>query len=429
MRVRSRFARAVVASLGALALLTIAGCSSGGDPGGDVTLAPQTKLADDTRQQLSAAVTDAMAATGSSGAIAAVWAPWSGTWIEGLGTIAHGDKTPVDPDMTFRIGDVTRAMTCDVLFQVAERGTVGLDDSVTKYVSGMPTLGDVTLRQLCDGTSGIGSYHGVLDPLLRSTPGRVWDARELVGYGVGQTGGDVTPGTGFGDSDAAYLLLGLALERATGHTAAELLAEYVFDPLHLTHTALPGSAAADPVVAGSTPLPGSYLASRTKTGAYVCDKPTDITEQSASFGSTDSGVVSDIDDLGAYVRALADGTLVKTKTRLAAPLPVSSTTPTWFTTAGGAVQIGPLIGQYGSAPGYLTAAFADPASGLTVAVVLNDSTAGRGPILDLVRELAAIASMAPGTGGKDAPALGLPWTADQYHSTIAKNAICPVPRS
>ncbi len=420
----------MVASLGALALvLTVVACSSPAHPNVVASLAPHSQLPDATRQQLSAAVTDAMAATGSSGAIAGVWAPWSGTWVQGLGSTTWGGKTPVDPDMTFRAGPVTRAMTCDVLYEVADRGTVRLTDSVTKYVSGIPKLSEVTLQQLCDGTSGIGSYRGVLEPLLRMTPGRTWDPRELVGYGIGQVGEDLQPGVGFRDSDAGYVLLGLALERATGKSASALLSEYVFDPLGLSSSKLPGATASEPVVGSSQPLPGYYLASRTKSGAYVCDKQTDITEQSASFGFTDSGVVSDIEDVAAYAHALAEGTLVPTKKRLAAPLAVAPTAPAWFTTAGGVVKVGPLIGQYGQASGYLTAAFADPASDLVVAVVLNDSTAGQGPIIDLVRELAAIASMAPGVGGKAAPALGLPWTADQFHATIAKNAICPVPRS
>ena len=430
MPVRSRIVRTAIAALGALALLvTVAGCSATAFTGDPVTLAPQKQLPDHTRQQLKAAVTDAMAATGSSGAIVGVWAPWSGSWVEGLGTTSHDGKTPVEADMTFRAGDITRAMTCDVLFQVAARGKVGLDDSVADYVNGMANLSNVTLHQLCDGTSGIGSYRGVLEDQLHLTPGRKWDPRELVGYGVGQVGGDVEPGVAYRDSDAGYLLLGLALERATGSSASQLFAQYVVDPLHLSHTALPGAAASDPVVRGSTPLPGYYLGSTAKSGAFVCDKQTDITEQSASFGWTDSGVVSDIDDFGVYAHALAEGTLVKTGERLSAPLAVSSGSPAWFTTAGGVIKAGPLVGQYGDAPGYLTAAFADPGSGLVVAVVLNDSTAGRGPIVDLARELAAIASMAPATGGKDAPALGLPWTAEQYHSTIAKNAICSGPRS
>jgi D-alanyl-D-alanine carboxypeptidase len=425
MLVRSGVRRVVTAAAAAVVLALLAsGCSAGADAAAHALPGSGTNLPDDTREQMENAVKSAMAATGSSGAIAGVWAPWSGSWVSGLGTVAPGDKTPVDADMTFRAGMITRAMTCDALYALAADGTVELSDSVTKYVAGMPKFTDVTLETLCDSTSGIGTYRGLLDDNELGNPQRVWDPRELVGYGVGDVGGQVRPGTEYSESDAGYLLLGLALERASGKSASELLRSTVFEPLGLGDTALPGPTPAEPVVGSSDPLHGFALTARDKDGAFVCDKQTDVTEQSASYGFTDSGVVSDIDDVAAYARALAQGTLVKDKSRFAAPLPVTPTSPSWFTTAGGAIQMGPLIGQYGSSPGYLAAAFSDPTSGLTVAVVLNNSAAGRGAILNLARELAAIGSKAPAASGQKAPAVGLPWTAEEYHALIAKTAIC-----
>ena len=49
-------------------------------------------------------------------------------------------------------------------------------------------------------------------------------------------------------------------------------------------------------------------------------------------------------------------------------------------------------------PGYITAAFSDPATGFTIAVVLNDSTAGSGMGAYLAWELAAIASWCADSG-------------------------------
>ncbi len=88
------------------------------------------------------------------------------------------------------------------------------------------------------------------------------------------------------------------------------------------------------------------------------------------------------------------------------------------------MQVGSLVGQFGAVPGYTTAAFSDPQSGLTVAVVLNDSAAGSGIGGYLAWELAAIASKAPAAAGETAPEAGLPWTADQFHAEITKRAGC-----
>ncbi|HVL61778.1 MAG TPA: serine hydrolase, partial [Microbacterium sp.] len=66
--------------------LAIAACTAA--PAAEIDLPPQAEadLSAELVEQLEGAVTHAMAATGSPGAIVGVWAPWSGTWIAGLGT-------------------------------------------------------------------------------------------------------------------------------------------------------------------------------------------------------------------------------------------------------------------------------------------------------------------------------------------------------
>ena len=303
----------------------------------------------------------------------------------------------------------------------AARGTVALDDPVTQYVSGVADLSQVTLEQLCDGRAGIGTYSGQLLSTWLTNPSRVWNPRELASYGLGV--GRTAPGGPYRDSDASYVLLGVALEHASGMKAAQLIDEYIAGPLALTATQLP----ADGEEVPSSMLPG-YLSQRDAAGAMNCAAPLDITHLSASTGFTDSGVVTDIHDLGRYAQALAAGALVpQSADRLKDAQPAYDGAPSWFTVSGGVYAAGPLIGQFGSVPGYATAAFADPSSGLTVAVALNNSGAGAGPALDLARELASIASKAPAASGQTAPEAGLPWTAQQFHDIITANAICPIP--
>ena len=418
--------RRAVAAISALAVAALALSACAPDPTVEIPAPSQVEgqLPEPTLTELQTAVTDAMAATGSSGAIVGVWVPWSGTWVTGIGTTSPTADTPVSTDMTFRVGDMTRAMTCDALYAAAAAGEVSLDDPVSKYVSGVPDL-EVTLLQLCNSTAGIGSYQGRLQPLWLSNPTRMWNARELAAYGLGQK--RTEPGAAWRDSDAGYVLLGLALERATGRTATELLAEDVFAPLGLEHTMLPGGKGQ---WARSGALTGN-LAVKNADGVLNCAEPLDVTDVSTTTGFTDSGVVSTISDLGRYTQALAVGALAEdddaAEARWADPMPVSDNS--WFTYTGGAFQAGSLIGQYGSVPGYLTGAFADPGTGLTVAVVLNNSAASGATPAYLAWELAAIASKAPAAAGQSAPEFGLPWTAEQYHEVIAKAAICPAPAS
>ncbi|SFR58268.1 D-alanyl-D-alanine carboxypeptidase [Microbacterium azadirachtae] len=418
--------RAGALIVGAIAAaLVLSGCS-GGDFTPTFSPKPQVEgsLPSEVQDQLKGAVQRAMAASGSSGALLGVWAPWSGSYVTGLGTVAAGDKTPVSTDMSFRIGDVTRLMTCDVLYALADRGTVKLDASITEYVSGVPDLQDVTLLDLCNGTSGIGSSAAIATPMWLNNPDRQWDPKELASYGLAQKR---TPAhTGYRDSDAGYLLLGQALERATGQTASQLIRQYVTAPLGLDATSLPGPKAAAP--SPEPALNGSYLPQ--VDGAYQCAKPTDITVSSSSNGYTDSGVVSTIKDLGRYMQAEAAQALREKKTpkRFGSPLRVADGAPSWYQATGGGYLVGSMIGQHGGTPGYLTAAYSDPTSGFTVVVVLNDSTAGSAFIGDLAFELSAIASKVPAGKGRTAPDFALPFTPEDYAKAVDGAAVCPLPQ-
>jgi D-alanyl-D-alanine carboxypeptidase len=380
-------------------------------------------LPDDTVAAMQAAVDSALVASGASGAIVGVWVPWSGSWVTATGT-TEKDGAAVDTDMSFRIADVTRLMTCDVLYALADEGTVELDAPVPDYVSGVADMKDITLLDLCNGTSGAGSSEATVKSAWLNTPGRVWSPLELAGYGLGRE--RIAPHTAYRDSDAGYLLLGLALERASGMSASELIAEYVTEPLGLANTSLPDTPAAPP--SSGPVLNGHYLTA--VEGGYNCAAPVDITSLSSSAGFTDSGAVSTITDLGRYAQAEASQALrtKKEPNRFGSPLPVSETAPSWNQATGGALMIGSLVGQHGWTPGYATAAYSDPATGFTVALVLNDSTMAGSIAAYLSFELAAIASKAPAAEGQTAPEFGLPFTAEQYHQAIADNAItCVAP--
>lgn len=425
MRVRPTRRRVALALASVVALSTaLAGCAADEHVAIDVPAQVDAAFPDATAQQLQDAITHAMTAAGASGAIVGVWAPWSGTLVEGVGVESPTSTTAVTDDMEFRVGRVTRAMTCDVLYQVADEGLVRIDDPVTKWVSGFPDLSDITLRELCDSTSGLGSYSAQLSGLFLANPARVWNPRELAGYGVGQSR-EGEPGAAYRDSDAGYVLLGVALERATGRSAAQLLQDYVADPLDLSATELPTGASATP--SATEPVLTGLSSQRDAAGVMNCTEPTDMTAMSASSGYTDSGVVSNIHDLGRYAQALAAGALdPKGSHRFDVPIAVPGA-PSWYMAGGGTIRPGSLVGQAGAVPGYATAAFSDPASGLTVAVVLNNSGGGASFAEQLALELAAIASKAPAASGATAPEAGLPWTAQQYHDAISASAICAAP--
>jgi D-alanyl-D-alanine carboxypeptidase len=152
---RSHRGRGLLAVIG-VAVLALTACA----PPTSAVLEPvaqvDASLPADMQEQLQTAVETAMAATGSTGAIVEVRAPWAGVWKKALGTTTVGGAA-VSADMTFKAGLITRTMTCDVLYGMAHQGIVSLDDPLTDWLSGYPSAANVTLGQLCDSSSGLSS--------------------------------------------------------------------------------------------------------------------------------------------------------------------------------------------------------------------------------------------------------------------------------
>ncbi|HYP72533.1 MAG TPA: serine hydrolase domain-containing protein [Microbacterium sp.] len=416
-RARRTVARPVALALTAVLSLALAACAPAETPTVDLPTQVDAALPDDMQAQLQSAVDAAVAASGSSGAVVGVWVPWAGTWLTAVGSTSPGAGA-VGTDASFKAGNITRAMTCDVLYGLAADGTVSVDDPVTDYVTGLAGEQAMTLGELCDSTSGIASYAPLLSGRFTANPERVWDPRELVSYGTAaaMTG---APGAAYASSDTGYVLLGLALENASGSSAAELLDEYVFSAVGMPASTL--STTADVTLSG-------LWSGDNAEGGVACTEPRDVTDLSPSAGFTSSGVVSDLSDLGRYTQALATGARAyDTDARFDGALPAASDAPSWYTAKGGTLQAGTLIGQYGSIPGYLTAAFADRNNGMTVVVALNNSRASDTLVRSLAWQLAAIASKSPAASGATAPEAGLPWTAEDMAGQVAAAAVCPLP--
>lgn len=409
---------AAVAMLG-VGVMTLTACS--GDPAPAITLPPQAdaKLPDETATLIDDAVAHAIEASASTGAIAGVWAPWAGMSLKGYGVTEIDGTTDVTADMAFRIGANTRPMTCAVLLALADEGVVEVSDTVSEYLPMTVGLDGLTLEHLCQGTSGFGGYRGNLDKTFIQNPERVWSPMEL--YNDGMATHEATPGETFSPADTGYVLLGMALESATDKTFAELYDSYIVTPLGLESTSLPEPTEVE--------LPDESLhsyESMSVDGKLQCDKPFDESKLSSSMGFTSTGVVSTADELHTFSQAFAQAKLFSDEaakhqenTRA-----ISADAASWIQYGFGTYHYGPLYGQAGDVPGFITAALSDPASGLTVVVMLNNSTAGGSLALSLAMQLASYASKVPSASGSETPSIDLPWSAEQMNDQVTDRAVC-----
>lgn len=422
MRRQSRFGRFALAATAGLALLALAGCTAAA---GSTDLPSQQPggLGSDVEKRLTAAVTDAMTLADASAGVAGVWAPWTGSWTTAVGTTTHGGSTPATEDMTFRIGQNTTPMTCTVLLRLVDEGRVGLDDQLTKWVPGLVGVEGVTLRELCQDTSGIADYTAALSGKFLMNPTRQWPPLELASDGIAmQRYGK--PGEKYGRSATNAVLVGMALQNATNRSWPELYKQYLFDELGMKATTLPESSQF--TVPGKHPA--GYAAGVDGAGAVVCQPIRDVSSLSPSQGWTSGGVVSDLADLKTFGQALAAGSLLSDKSEKAQVDAVVNG-QSWQRYGLGVQLLGPLRGSSGAVPGYLSAVFSDPSSGLTVVVALNNSTPGAGFAQALAQRLASIASKLPADQKGAKVVAALPWSEQQTVEAMTKAAPCPAKKA
>jgi D-alanyl-D-alanine carboxypeptidase len=422
-RLRRRRPSVVLTAVLASLSLLLTACTGSADASTNGAVAGSTLSATAT-DQLDAALADAMTLSGASGAIAGVWAPWAGHWVTAAGTTTMKGDEPMSTGMRFRIGANTRSMTCTVLLRLVDEGTVELNDPVTDYLERTPGVDGITLGQLCQGTSGLAGYRPELVAQFVNNPTRQWPALELVSSALASTRAG-SPGSTWRDSDGGYVLLGMALEAATHKDWATLYQKYIVNPLHLEDTNYPGPA--ELAITGSHPH--GYATTREPNGKLICGTVQDVTDISTSMAGVSGGVVSNLADMKTWSEALASGTLLSTESKKKqwTTVAMGANAPSWQGYGLGAVQIGPFRGESGAITGFSSAMLSDPVSGLTVVVMLNNSSSGTALPQHLAQRLASIAAKLPPVKGETAPLIEMPWSEAQMVQAMKKEAVCQAP--
>ena len=142
------------------------------------------------------------------------------------------------------------------------------------------------------------------------------------------------------------------------------------------------------------------------------------------MGATAFGVVSNVTDLKSFAESLATGSLLSEKSAKEQTAGIS-VGASWHRYGLGVTMLGPMRGSVGAMPGYLSAMFSDPTSGLTVVVALNNSTSGEAFIQALTQRLVSIVAKAPAEEKGAKVVTGLPWSEEQAVAALQASTVCP----
>jgi len=203
------------------------------------------------------------------GAVLLVDTP-AGRFMEAGGVSSLEDGTPLDVDDRFEIGSITKLFTAAALLRLHEEGVLSLDDTVGVWLpeqaAQFPFGAEMTLRQLASHTAGLGEYERDLYPMPRilndaAMLEQSYTPAELAGW-VAENKAPLFPPGAPGQwmySNTGYILLGMAMEAATGQSMEEIHRTYIFEPLGMESAILLNSIPeAGQVVNGYNAMTGDY---------------------------------------------------------------------------------------------------------------------------------------------------------------------------
>jgi CubicO group peptidase (beta-lactamase class C family) len=154
-------------------------------------------------------------------------------WAEGFGWANVETRVPVVPDMRFRIGTASTALTSAAVGLLVEQGRLKLDDEIQKYVPAFPRKEwPVTLRQLMADVSGVANDAGDEGPLFDQRCERPIDALPF----FAELPLLFKPDAYFERSSYAWILVSAAVEAAGGRPILAFMQEHIFKPLGMNDT-------------------------------------------------------------------------------------------------------------------------------------------------------------------------------------------------
>jgi D-alanyl-D-alanine carboxypeptidase len=186
--------------------------------------------------RLQAAVDEGLRKYGVKGASAALIFPDQSIRLV-AGGVSH-DTVPMQPDMLFAIGSITKNVVAALVFQLAQEGVLSLEDPLHKWLPAYPKVdGAITIRQLLAHTSGLYMFwenQKIWDDLIKYRD-RIFTPEDVLSY---LKDPHFSPGKGFRYSNTNYLLLAMIITRATGASLSAEFRRRFWQPLGLNNAYL-----------------------------------------------------------------------------------------------------------------------------------------------------------------------------------------------
>jgi len=139
-----------------------------------------------------------------------------------------------DKNSVFQIGSVTKQFTTAIILKLQEEKKLTIQDPISKYFPQYPRGDSITIEHLMLHTSGIYNYTN--DKTFMENEVSKPANREKMIAVFRDKPAAFSPGTNWQYSNSAYLLLGYIIESVTKKHYEQVVREYIFKPLKMTHS-------------------------------------------------------------------------------------------------------------------------------------------------------------------------------------------------
>lgn len=310
-----------------------------------------------TARRIDADVGSILRRTGTPGATILVARHGQIIYRHAYGLGKRESRRPATVETEYEIGSITKQFTAAAMLQLQEAGKLHLDDKLSTYLPDAPHAGEVTLRQLLSHTSGMPEYLDAVD--AAKAIGQPTSFDKLMSYVAGKPL-DFPPGSRWSYSNTGYLLAGRVVEVVSHESYWHYVQTHLLDPAEMTHTF---------TVAEEEKLPNMATGYDREDG-----KVTPAATISASVGWAAGFLVSTVDDLERWNRALRGGKIMTPADYASMSTPVKTTQGDAGYGLGlfvDSVDDEPRVGHTGGSLGFTTAGEFFPRQDLEIIAFTN----------------------------------------------------------
>lgn len=170
-----------------------------------------------------------------------VWDSKGHAFVRAFGYSDLAKKTRLTTADYFRIGSNTKTFVVAALLQLVGEQKLALDDPLSRFQLGVsiPNADRITVRELCDMRSGL--YEAYDTPQFARLNWKVpknFTPRMLIAWAVHHKP-YFAPNKGYRYSNTNYLLLGLIIEAVTKDSVADQIRKRLIEPFGLAQTSFP----------------------------------------------------------------------------------------------------------------------------------------------------------------------------------------------